>query len=338
MSKHFRIKLVTIDPSLLKWPTLAAKKAEILKALATVQNGTFEIDIEYRKDLKPVVNSKGKITHDWMDSVSGPYGKAVYDFVILHMSERQRTKFGIQPTLNGAAQNDTDLIGEAYLMSDELGRRGGYNKFVQVFLHEFRHMLKRGTRQYDDTHELHGTRGDIRRHFWEINMEEYDPVWYHLRGRVTFLQGLVAKLKRMIQAKTIYSVCLESLGTDVSPRDGAPDIVGCAETASEIIRKIDPTFPIILGTWTLWEELDRNSKFKKVVVPEPGVLLISPTGTSKNPKVAFPGHVGFFLDGKKIASNSSANGLFEQNYTLETWRDRWEKKGGYPIYCYKLIK
>jgi len=334
--QFLKIALVTLDPAGLKWRTLVGKLTEVTNVLNTTKNGTFTIEVEARA-LIPEVTKSGKITHDWMDSISGQYRDRGYDFIVLHMSNRQGKKFGISTGLNGAAQNDSDTIGEAYIVTDETDRRGPYNKFVQVFLHEMRHMLKRGTREKDDTHELHGTKGDIRAAFTDIDMDEYDPHWYYLKNQVTLLQHLVNKLKGMVRRKTLYEAVKESLNVDVSPKDRARDEVGCAESASEVIRKVLPDFPVVLGTWSLLDRLQNDTRFKKVTIPMPGTIIISPTGESLRDPAPFPGHVGFFLEGMKIASNTSATGMFEQNYTLETWKKRWGDEGKYPIYYYQLI-
>ena len=333
--KTYKIIIVSTDESFLKWRTLGRKLLEINRSLFAIKNGNFFIETVFRSGLKPEVDSTGHITHDWMDSISGPLREQGYDFVVFHCSNKQSDDFGIKPSLNGAAQKDTDLIGEAYVMCNEHDKRGGFDKFVQVVLHELRHVLKRGTRKNDNTHALHGKRGDIRGYFYDIDMLDYDPLWYNLKAQVGILQRVVVLLSKLFSMKTLYQVALESLNTDVSPKDRAADVVGCAESVSEVIRKVLPDFPIILGTWTLNEKLKEDPRFKAVTIPMPGDIIMCPTGMGNG---KFPGHVGIVLAGGKIASSTSANGKFEQNYTLETWEKRWEVAGGFPIYYYSLIK
>lgn len=151
--------IASMDSTFVKWGSLGSKQREILKALNTVKNGKFVIDVEYRKGLVPEVRPDGTISHDFMDGLSGPYEDIGYDIVVLHMNDAQKEKLKIRPTLNGAAQNDVDLVGEAYVMCDENEKRGPFNKFIQTTLHEIRHILKRGVRQEDDTHAIHGSGG-----------------------------------------------------------------------------------------------------------------------------------------------------------------------------------
>ena len=332
--KTYKVVIISTDGSFLGWKSLGKKMREIREALYPVKNGDFFFTQMFHVGLKPEVDSTGHITHDWMDSISGPLYKQGFDFVIFHCNNKQSDEFGIKPSLTGAAQKDTDLIGEAYVMCDENDLRGAFDKFVQVVLHELRHVLKRGTGKNDDTHAIHGKRGDIRGYFADIDMLDYDPLWYNLKAQVGLLQQVVALYHKM-RAKTLYQVALESLNRDISPSDRANDTVGCAESVSEVIRKVLPDFPIILGTYTLNEKLKKDPRFKAVTIPMPGDIIICPTGTGND---KFPGHVGIVLAGGKIASNTSANGKFEQNYTLETWANRWKTAGGFPIYYYSLIK
>jgi hypothetical protein len=136
--------------------------------------------------------------------------------------------------------------------------------------------------------------------------------------------------------KKLHDIALQSIGldVDVSPSDFAPDELGCAETISNLIRKIVPSFPIILGTWTLYGEFKRNSRFKRITEPETGAIIISPTGFGNG---KFPGHVGIVGENGKIMSNDSKTGKFIQNYTLKTWAERYAIKGGFPIFYFKLI-
>ena len=147
---------------------------------------------------------------------------------------------------------------------------------------------------------------------------------------------IVELLQRIgvLRTQTLYQVALARLGTDVSPLDRAPDMLGCAESVSELVRKVYPDFPIITGTSSLWRLLDMDPRFKKVSIPMPGAIIISPTGTAPT---KMPGHVGIMGMGDQIMSNSSATGQFKQNYTMATWKARWGA-AGFPIYFYQLTK
>ena len=163
------VKIITTDPQTLLWKSLSSKLKEIKDALDTAKNANWYVSIEYR-DLKPeVVN--GRITHKWFDDTFGELN----DFIVLHMSDAQRTEWGVKPTLRGSNQVDHDDIGEMYVWADENTKRGRYNQFIQTILHELRHEICRGIGVEDDTHELHGQSGDIRPHFATFNMDAYRP-------------------------------------------------------------------------------------------------------------------------------------------------------------------
>lgn len=145
-------------------------------------------------------------------------------------------------------------------------------------------------------------------------------------------------LQKKLQSKrpqTIYEAAKRQLGKDASPSDRASDDVACAESVSEIIRAVFPDFPIVTGTYTLWVILKDDKRFRKVTIPMPGTIIISPTGTAR--KQSFPGHVGIFGFRNTIMSNTSRTGIFEENYTLQSWIDRYQNKGTYPIYFFDLV-
>jgi hypothetical protein len=52
------------------------------------------------------------------------------------------------------------------------------------------------------------------------------------------------------------------------------------------------------------------------------------------------GHVGIVMLGGDIASNDSRKeyrGQFRTNYTLDSWRERYEKRGGYIVEYYRPV-
>lgn len=324
------ILFITLDRTCTRWRSLEKKLQTVEAELNTMKGASFFIDVEHR-DLAPAVY-QGRITHEWMDSISHAEHKRGYDFVAIHMSNGQRQGWGIKP--RGSYHEDTDLIHECYFWADENTRRAGYNQFEQTFLHELRHGLVRGMGLPDDTHQVHED-GDIRGSFAHLYMDDYSPLARNLERQVSLLQKTLDLLKRMTNLKpTLYQVATSYIGKDASPRDLASDVVGCAESVSTILRDVLPTFPIITGTYTLWQMLEQDHRFKRVTIPMPGTIIISPTGTSTS-KVVRNGHVGIFGEAEKIMSNDSNNGLWQQNYTLTSWRERWGK-AGYPLYMYQL--
>lgn len=139
----------------------------------------------------------------------------------------------------------------------------------------------------------------------------------------------------------LYEAALTSLDLDASPNDLAPDEYGCAESVNEVYKKAFGEYienPGISTTKLFAAMVDRADKFIRVTDAEPGNIIISPTGFSSIPNTPIKnGHVGIFGKDKKIMSNSSASGKFTENYTLDTWINRYRKQGGYPCYFFKCI-
>lgn len=138
----------------------------------------------------------------------------------------------------------------------------------------------------------------------------------------------------MTEPEKIVNKCLEKAGTDFTPDWMVPDEVSCSYAVTTILKEIDPLFPIITGTYTLDDYLSKNPKFERVLEPEAGDLVVSPTGQGNGNLI---GHTGFYINETDIMSNNSNTGLFEKNYTRESWRNRYHYKGGFPVRLYRKI-
>lgn len=164
-------------------------------------------------------------------------------------------------------------------------------------------------------------------------------------NRSTILLALLTKVKALIEQlhismqKDLVDVALAHIGKDASPNDLAPDELGCAETVTTLLKKVYPETPILVSTYALYDYLRNPANgYKQVwdaeVWPE-GAIIISPTGFGR---AGTHGHVGITLSGERIASNSSATGTFEQNYTHESWKAYYCDKLGYPNFLFIRVK
>jgi hypothetical protein len=171
------------------------------------------------------------------------------------------------------------------------------------------------------------------------------------------LDELLAQLRGALEALNLirmtdehrlklYEAAVVSLGKDASPKDRAPDELGCAETFFEIERKAFPgsTFKPenILSTYSLRKALRESPLFKQVYIAAPGDVIISPTGYASKKRsdgsLVIPnGHVGIVMLNGKVASNDSRDGIFRQNYTIGSWHTRYSIKGGYPVEYFRRI-
>lgn len=131
----------------------------------------------------------------------------------------------------------------------------------------------------------------------------------------------------------LYTLAKSCLGEDIA---ATQDELGCAEAVSYLMKKILPGFPAkgFLSTADLFHWLWLNPGVKRVMEPQPGDIIISPTGLGKDPHTH--GHVG--IVGKEwIMSNNSMNGLWQATYTLETWNRYYAEKLGFPVQFYTLV-
>lgn len=180
---------------------------------------------------------------------------------------------------------------------------------------------------YDHTHKILHPDHNIRRavRIWVNKKTVKDS-----RKHVALLESIL----KLFMPKTLLQVCKEALMTDASPKDEAPDEVGCANTVTELLRKVYPDVPRELSTIALNAHLSNPaSNWMRVDIPQPEDIVISPTNGKKI------GHVGIVMDNNLIASNNSYGtykGLFTQNYTVDTWNARYTKLG-LPVYYYRRV-
>lgn len=140
--------------------------------------------------------------------------------------------------------------------------------------------------------------------------------------------------------KKLYEHARTFLGKDASPNDIATDEYGCAETITDIIHSCFNDFPTeggtIISTIILYKRLKAHKKFNMVTNFGPGDVLVSPTGygngTIKN------GHTGIVGENGTIMSNNSETGLFEENYTVDSWVAKFRRQGGFPLYFFRRIE
>lgn len=136
-------------------------------------------------------------------------------------------------------------------------------------------------------------------------------------------------------AEHLYEIAKDSIGQDMSPRDVAPDSLGCAESLNGVYFKafgqlIAGGFGLT-STNALWKSLMTDMRFKEIDVPQLGCIVINPTGTST--KGAAHGHCGIW--GKfDVMSNDSNSGLWQDNYSQQAWHNVFEKKLGFVSYYF----
>jgi hypothetical protein len=135
----------------------------------------------------------------------------------------------------------------------------------------------------------------------------------------------------------LYDAAKASIGTDTSPKDLAPDTLGCAESLNGVFVKAfgKPILKDVVGTYALWQQLRKDPRFVAIQFKElkPGDIVINPTGTST--KGAKNGHTGIWGN-NSVMSNNSYTGLWAAHYTHQGWTAYFQEKLGFPTYCYRV--
>lgn len=137
------------------------------------------------------------------------------------------------------------------------------------------------------------------------------------------------------KGSALYEFAKLNLGKDLSTM--ADNDVACAEVVSYIIQDLFISYvPITTSTFALYKYLQTNRHFKKVDVPLPGDIVISPTGVKGGQNGILHGHVGIVGKNGVVMSNNSETGLFDTHLTLAYWRSYYVVRGGYIMEFYRL--
>lgn len=110
--------------------------------------------------------------------------------------------------------------------------------------------------------------------------------------------------------------------------------LGCVEALSAVFREaLGEELGENASTYRLYLLLEKDVRFEELSYPVLGCLVISPTGFGNG---SIRGHIGIVSDSEKIMSNNSDLLLFDEHYTLKTWRERYVELGGMPMSFFKL--
>ncbi len=142
----------------------------------------------------------------------------------------------------------------------------------------------------------------------------------------------------------IYASAKDSLGKRMTLNDTVPPEVGCAEAVSTVLQRAGVAgIPAtgIASTLNLYTWLKNNTKFEEIDKPEPGAVVISPTGTGNGKVRGHTGIVGAFSamysGDYGICSNDSNTGLFLELWSVSKWQTYYESYGGLPMYYFRAL-
>lgn len=138
-------------------------------------------------------------------------------------------------------------------------------------------------------------------------------------------------------SQKLYDTAVACLGRDMSPQNLAPNSLACAESLNGVFKeafgKVIDDGSGLLSTAGLYQRLKNDSRFTQVNDPQPGDIVISPTGLSY--KGSAHGHCGLW--GKfDIMSNDSDTGKWKDNYTHQAWYDVFQKELGFPVFFFRV--
>ena len=118
----------------------------------------------------------------------------------------------------------------------------------------------------------------------------------------------------------IYKTAKSCLGKDMAISENE---YGCAEAVNEVVRlAIGQEVGGKLSTTKMYQSLLTDKRFKQVMKPDLGDIIISPTGYGQG-----IGHTGIISDNGRVMSNNSKTYLWDEHLTLAEW---WYKYKNLP--------
>ena len=150
------------------------------------------------------------------------------------------------------------------------------------------------------------------------------------------IQALLNNLRSFLNEPRIrlYSMAVKCIGLQLSSPNNIA--LGCVDSLNELHRRVfGKKIVEASSTIKLKFALDNDRSFVQVYTPAPCDIVLSVTGTG-NGKLS-NGHTGIVLTDRKIASNSSVNGRWTQNYTIDTWVARYSSYGQMATVFYRKL-
>lgn len=165
-------------------------------------------------------------------------------------------------------------------------------------------------------------------------------IWLNRRTK-TASKSMIQLLQEVIKRLTMKPTLLDTVkkyiasNTDPTPEDRIPDEVACTEVVTTILKEVYPETPRWTGTYSLYDWLLKSKDWKRVGQPEPGDVVVSPTGLGEG-----IGHTGFVLEDATIASNNSYGpnkGKITVNYTVTSWITRYGARQKMPVVFFRHV-
>lgn len=129
-------------------------------------------------------------------------------------------------------------------------------------------------------------------------------------------------------SQKVYDAAKLYIGRHLTLDNSVPEELGCVEALSYVFNKVGYNMPPkgipgvnAMVAWML------GKGFVETTSPYAGCIIVSHRPNYNDPNYA---HIGVVMN-HGICSNSSANGLWEENYTLASWYSYFAKTGGATV-------
>ncbi len=284
------------------------------------------------------------VSKDWYAKYIIPVAQG-YDFVLFCLApsdiSTNLVPWGAETvdiTIFGGNENDGVTQQDRNGVARNLG-----NSFVLICCHEISHGLYALFSLTDNTHY----------YFYGANpggiFNDLNPAIKKMEEQTMSYDIIIAKLKAIYKqyftmqnvqtpnSLKVYTCAKEAINATLVPANDDPEL-GCAISVSVLIReKAEIDIKETVSTAELLQELIDSPKFVEVQVPLAGDIVVAATGTSKIPNTPVPhGHTGICAY-YGIISNDSSTGLMGENYTLDSWKQRYDVLGGYTSRFFRAV-
>lgn len=137
--------------------------------------------------------------------------------------------------------------------------------------------------------------------------------------------------------KSIYETAKSLLGYHLTLDASIPREYGCAQALSKVLSVCGYPIPKKGISSTIDMEAWLIAHGKEIAGPKQGCIVISATEEDRHGHCGVIARFGYaYPSDWGIMSNTSANGLWQVNYSLTDWRDYYTRKMGLQVKFYEL--
>lgn len=338
-----------------KWSARDQKHDEIKKIF--MQKGNGITDVKFTMLYKDVgtptlyldtATKKNRIREEWFEqNISREAKLKGFNICVFQFSDEDGRKWGIASGHMGLNFRDGDFFGECWIKCNENSKRkydrtGRRDVYTVTVPHEVGHEL---TLQKLTTLQMHD-------YDFQEKINNIEAFYKALRitiegekrsteGRIIDLKGILQSIKKLFMPNVLYEAALKYVGIDASPNDAADDVVGCADSVSNILNgALKGGFKKHTGTWMLGDELEKDPRFERVYFKCDEILPAGIIGICRTlPNKPFSGHCWITGLNNTMFSNDSRPeylGKWLMNYTYQRVVEKWVDEGKYILEFYKL--